>query len=254
MLNERLLREILSESKVKVLEEFLNDYINDPNVIGILLTGSHVHGDAGKHADLDIHIVSNESKTRTRGNIFIRNYEIEYFINPIIQIEKYFEEDFPKNNHTAHMFVNSIFLYENGPELLRLKKLANSYLSKELPDLTEYDIYLCRYTLDDARKDLLDALDLEDRYTFELVASDLVKDAIHYFGRIKKIYPAKAKRLDNQLLASDQGFAQKLKNYLLCSADLQTRFTLLNECIAFIESLVGGPRPNSYIYTGPLSV
>ena len=254
MLNESLLQKILSEDKLKVLKEFLNDYINDPNVIGILLTGSHVHGDAGKHADVNLHIVLNESKTRTRGNIFIRNYEIEYFINPIVQIEKYFEEDFPKNNHPAHMFANSIFLYENGSELKQLKVLANSFFMKELPDLTEYDIYLCRYILDDARKDLLDALDLNDQYTFELVANDLVKDIIHYFGRIRKIYPAKAKRLDNQLMVIDQNFAQKLKNYLLCSADLQSKFILLDECIAYIESLVGGSRPSIYAYTGPLSI
>ena len=61
MLHEDLLNEILPREKIRSLKEFIQNYTTDPNVVGIILTGSFVHRDAGPRADLDVHIVLNKS-------------------------------------------------------------------------------------------------------------------------------------------------------------------------------------------------
>ena len=253
MLHTELLRTKLPKEKFMALEKFVSEYINDPNVVGITLTGSFIHGDAGPNADLDVFIILEKSSTRTRGNIFIDGQEIEYFINPIIQIEQYYKEEYPEKINTAHMFSNCVVLFEKGTELKRLINLAKRYIDKPLPDLSEYDIYACRYFLDDLRKDLLDSLDRKDKFSFELISSEITMEMIRYFGKVKKFYPAKPKRLLNQFELIDKSFTEKLKLYLESSGPINQRYILLNDCISYIENLIGGPRPDNYSYTGDLS-
>lgn len=253
MLNKVILSKILPKEKIQALEKFIPDYVTNPNVLGIFLTGSYVHGDVGPHADLDIFIILETSTTRTRANVFIDGQEIEYFINPVNQIEQYFIEEFPNKINTAHMFANSVVLYEKGPELIRLITLAKEYVSKPLPDVTEFDIYQCRYFLDDLRKDLLDALATDDKISFELVAGEIVTELIRNVGKFKKFYPAKPKRLMHQLEHIDRTFSEKIKAYLESSDSINNRFNLLQDCITYIENLAGGPRPASYSYTGGLT-
>lgn len=254
MLPTEILSPILPNEKILALEKFIPDYINNPNVIGIILTGSFIHGDAGPNADLDIYIILEKSSTRTRGNVFIDGQEIEYFINPINQVEQYFKEEYPDKINTAHMFVNCIILYENGPDLKRLINLAEEYINKPLPDLSEFDIYSCRYFLDDLRKDLLDSLDINDKLSFELLSNEVIKELIRYFGKVKKFYPAKPKRLIKQFNQIDKVFSNKFKLYLESSDHIKQRYLLLNDCIMYVENLIGGPRPDDYYYTGGLSV
>ena len=254
MLHEELLNEILPKEKLKCLKEFIQDYISDPNVVGIILTGSFVHGDPGPRADLDIHIVLKESNNRDRGNIFIDGHEIEYFVNPVNQIERYFEKEFPNDISTAHMFGNSIVLFEKGPDLQRLINIAKHYLRKARPDMTSYDIYFCRYELDDYRKDILDALDENDKFTFELISIQIIRAIIHYFGRYKNFYPGKPKRLLKQLQEIDKTFANILKGYLEYNGTIVERYKLLDECISYIESFYGGSRPDEYNLTADLDL
>ena len=132
--------------------------------------------------------------------------------------------------------------------------LAKIYIQKPLPNLEGLELYLCRYELDDNRKDLQDAVQVNDHFTFEITSGLLVKDIIMYFGRIIKFYPTKPKRLFRQLNKIDNVFSVKLQTYLQSSGTLEIRFKLLNECISYIESLLGGPRPDSFSFSGPLSI
>lgn len=248
MLNKEKLKELLSENKLLELEKFISKYLQDPNVIGMLLTGSHVHGDAGKNADLDLFIVLKDSKTRERGNIISNGVEIEFFINPVKQIEQYYESEYPNKINTAHMFANGIKIFEKGSDLQRLINLAHFYIEKELPNISDYEIYSYRYILDDYRKDLLDTVEINDSITFELLSGSFIKEAITILGKIKKFYPTKAKRLMKQLEMEDKIFKTKLEGYLNCKTALGTRFLFINECINHLESLLGGPRPDDFSF------
>ena len=152
------------------------------------------------------------------------------------------------------MFGNCIVLFENGPDLKRLIDLALDFLTKPRPEMTSYDIYFCRYELDDYRKDILDALDSDDKFTFELISIQIIRTIINYFGQYKNFYPAKPKRLLNQLQKIDEKFTTILKNYLESTGNLVERYKLLDECISYIESYFGGPRPDEFALTTDLDL
>ena len=91
-----------------ILKQFTARYSKDKNVLGIILTGSYVYGILDKNSDLDICIITKNSKTLERGSTWVDNVEIDYFISPLKQIEAYFQQDKTKQSrNTAHMLANS---------------------------------------------------------------------------------------------------------------------------------------------------
>ena len=96
----------------KALNIFVDKTKKNKNVIAILITGSFIHSVPDKNSDLDVYILTKEGKYRERGNTWINGVEVEYFMNPVKQVEQYFIDETKKGGpHTAHMFANSKILF-----------------------------------------------------------------------------------------------------------------------------------------------
>src|SRR3989344_3758665 len=108
---------VMQEKFQQALQKFVDKHKKNSNVIGIFLTGSFIHSKPDKNSDLDVYVLTKDSKFRERGNTWIDGVEIEYFINPVKQVEQYFKEEGDGGPHTAHMFINSKVLYSKGNEL-----------------------------------------------------------------------------------------------------------------------------------------
>ena len=67
----------------RALTVFLEEWKNREDVIGAIVCGSYVTGNPSLHSDIDVHIIlSDKVNWRTRGNVVVNNYLIEYFVNP----------------------------------------------------------------------------------------------------------------------------------------------------------------------------
>ena len=125
------------------LSIFAEKYKKNPDVIGILLSGSHLHSKPDKNSDLDVFIVLKNGVMRERGNTFVNGVEIEYFMNPVKKIKEYFKEEaFKKkeNPATVHMFANSQVIYKKGNELEKLIKEAKKLIKKPLDKMKQMDL------------------------------------------------------------------------------------------------------------------
>ncbi len=83
----------IEEKFQKALDKFVEKTKGNKNVVGILVTGSFVHSVLHKNSDLDVFVITKDSVIRERGNTWIDGVEVEYFMNPIKQIEYYFKEE-----------------------------------------------------------------------------------------------------------------------------------------------------------------
>jgi len=73
----------LSEKHEVALKKFVDKQKKNPNVIGMVISGSFVHYKPDKNSDLDVFVVLKDSEYREKGNTWINGVEVEYFINPI---------------------------------------------------------------------------------------------------------------------------------------------------------------------------
>lgn len=132
-----------------VVEEFLENYRNEDYFLGAILTGSYATGNNDINSDIDIFIVTKDSTTwRERGNKLIDGYLIEYFINPVRQVLKEFEEGFIDNSiATTLIFAGSKILYDKDGTIEKLVNRAKEDLNKDLEVIPEFKWKMNCYTI-----------------------------------------------------------------------------------------------------------
>lgn len=226
----------------QALEKFIKPYTTKSNVVWILVSGSSIHSALDKNSDIDVYIILKKSKTRVRGNTYIGDIEIEYFINPISQIEEYLaqEENWRKPS-TAHMFTHCRILYQKWKELSKLIKTAKNIIQKKRKKMTTLEIELAKYTIDDLIKDLEDVLIKNDNIAFSLISQRLLSVLLETFYSFHRIYADKEKRLQVQLQKIDPKFLQLLQEATK-PQDRIIQYQELQRISHYIEHLIGWTR------------
>ena len=132
-----------------VIEKFLEQYKNEDYFLGAILTGSYATGNNDVNSDIDIFIVTKDSTTwRERGNKLIDGYLIEYFINPVRQVLKEFEEGFIDNGiATTLIFAGSKILYDKDGTIEKLVNRAKNDLNKDLEPIPLFKWKMNCYTV-----------------------------------------------------------------------------------------------------------
>lgn len=161
------------------LNKFLQQYVNEEYFWGAILTGSYAIGNNDVNSDIDVFIVTKDSTTwRERGNKLIDGYVIEYFLNPVRQVLKEFDEGFENNNTaTTLIFEGSKILYDKDGTIEKLMNKAKEDLIKELKPISEfkqkmncYNVWHSFYELDSkyARNEDID-------FTYNIFLNDVIK-------------------------------------------------------------------------------
>ena len=132
-----------------VAEKFLKQYVNEDYFLGAILTGSYATGNNDVNSDIDIFIITNDSTPwRERGNKLIDGYMIEYFINPVRQILKEFDEGFKDNGiATTLIFAGSKILYDRDGTIEKLVNRAKEDLNKDIESVSEFKWKMNCYTI-----------------------------------------------------------------------------------------------------------
>lgn len=225
----------------KILQKFIEKYKKQPNVAAIIVFGSYVNSKLDKNSDLDVYIILKNSKTRERGNAWIDGVEIEYFINPIKQIKKYFyEERANKKFTTTHIFANSIVLYKNGNIINKLIQMAKKIIDKN-GRMSHYEIELNKYIIDDIKKDIEDVYLKKDVFTFNLIVNKLILKCIDIFFDFNKIIEGRPKKIGIKIKEVDLKF-KKIISHLMAETNIDKKFIKANKLIKYLEKILGGKR------------
>lgn len=181
-----------------------------------------------------------------RGNTWRNDYEIEYFINPINQIEQYFKDEV-ENRSTSKMLSDGKFLYERDSKLRKLIAKAKNNLNKKVPKLRKKEIDDFRYSLDDILKDIEDLQ--KDKASRKLLELKAIETCIKVFFGLKQEPIPKRKYLLETVKNLDKKFYLRLKN----SLEKETTKSIIS-LINHVETLLGGKRPKEFIVKTDLTV
>lgn len=219
-------------------QTFINRTRKQADVIGIIVSGSYIHGTVDAHSDIDVYVVlAPTCHYRRRGNTWINGVEIEYFMNPPQQIRAYLARE--KSPHTAHMLTHGVLEYKASPEVERLIEEARQIMAQSPPPLKNFQIELGKYQLDDLSKDLADCRLNQNELAGILLRDQLLNAAIDLFCRKHQIHRTKHKRLHDQLGEVDPGFLAIVERVACAAWDRTQELAELN---SYMARLLGGER------------
>ena len=229
----------------KACQQFVKTQKQDKDIIGIIVTGSYIHGNLNENSDIDIHLILDEKcEYRERGNTWIDGIEIEYFKNTPQQIRKYFVEEV-KSPHTAHMLVHSSVEYSNSlviNELIEEAKLTLANVPKPMHSVQKE---LAKYHIDDQWKDYQDALMNENIFSRKFILFDLVNKLVDTTCQFYKLRRDKAKKLEVQLARVDHEITLLLKN-VLAAQNVEEEAQHLENLKNYTENKIGGRRTKEW--------
>ena len=187
------------EAWEKAVHKFLTPWKAKKYVIGALVTGSFVTGNATKHSDVDLHIIlDGKVKWRERGNKMVDGFLIEYFANPPQQLKKCMEEGYRDGKRVdARMYLLGKIIFDRTGEVKKLQENAKKEFKKKFKKPDKVWTELTKYSIWEALDDLTATKHqkpIQFRYNCNLVLSDLLKKYAKYLGA-ELVPPAKLHRL-----------------------------------------------------------
>ena len=133
----------MDNQKWNTINKFINDFKDKDYYEGAVLSGSYASGNYNENSDIDIYIIANNINYKERGMKLIDGQLLEYFVNPINQIEKDLEEgQNNKNCLDIRMLSNCIILNDKNGKVNDIVVKAQKVLEKgpKKPDEHTYKI------------------------------------------------------------------------------------------------------------------
>ena len=205
-------------------------------LLGVLATGSHIHGMPGPTSDLDVHVVIDQPR-RQRRNIVLDGVEIEMFINPAFRIPIYFTDGHPG---TIHMFAFGRAIYDPQGLIGQLQEQARALWQAGPPPIAESARWMQRYGIADMLRDLTDLG--EDVAAAGLQIARIIDQLIETHCRLNQRWPGKPKRR----LAELAGWApelERLARAALTAPPLAERRAAVQRMADLVLAPIGGLMP-----------
>lgn len=238
----------------ETVQSFCEKYIQSQNTLIILVVGSYAIGKQKMNSDVDIYIIQERNNKRKRGNTWIGDLEVEYFVNPISQVYNYLVNEVRIRPVTATMINHGIIYYQREDEIAaqaidKLMQSCADIVTADLPVLTEVDIELLKYNMDDLEKDLLDLFHDKSWINYQLITNQLITQSIEVLFRINRKSMPKFKRIDKYLMKLDMvlfGLISKL-------IEEPREISNVRNLVSHVEKLLGGKRKREWLLESDLT-
>jgi predicted nucleotidyltransferase len=207
------------------------------DLLGILATGSRIHGTPGPSSDLDAHIVIARHQ-RQRRNLVHAGVELELFINPPFQVRRYFADE---RGVDPHMWTFGRIIYDPRGTMAELQREARAIWEAGPPQIAERDRWMHRYAAADLLRDIMDVAP-HDEVTAALILHKLVEQLLMTHARVYGHWLSKSKRRLNDLEQWD-ATAARLAREAVGTESLQTRIAAAAQLAAHVLEPLGGLMP-----------
>lgn len=214
------------ERLIAALIDYLQAEFGD-DLLGVLATGSRVHGQPDPTSDLDAHVVIAPPR-RQRRNFVLDGVEIELFINPPFQIRRYMAA----GGTDPHMFAFGRAVYDPHGVIAALQAEGRAIWEAGPPPIQA--TWMPRYFVADLLRDIVDVA-ASDEASASLLIAWAVERLVETHCQLNGRWPEKPKRRLGGLAAWDAPAAELARAALAGGA--------LDQLAAHVLAPLGGPMP-----------
>jgi hypothetical protein len=209
------------------LDAALADVTQDPDVVGILFTGSVQQGRPAVTSDLDLYVITHKDHY-FRATREYEGVETELFFNNVPAMRWRITR--PDDVHTMAGFATGEILLDRTGETAELVALARSRWEAGPPAPTPGQVTLLRYALHDRCDDLQDVED--DPVACRLAGVALVTQALEAFCKLHCLWGDKPKRLVAYVAEWDPALGVRVSNYFANGMQPQCAYEIVDDVLA----------------------
>lgn len=187
-------------------EAVVSELRQDPEVVGILFTGSAQRGNPDATSDLDIYVVTHKPHY-WRATRIVDGIEVELFFNNVASMRWRIEKEWK----TAAGFATGEVILDRTGETAELVALAKGIWDAGPAAPTEDELLFLRYGLSDGLQDLEDVE--MDPVASRVAGSVLVRSAMEVFCKINRYWGDKPKRLFAYVKQRDPLLGEMVADY-----------------------------------------
>ena len=214
------------------LNAVMDDLTADPEVVGVLLTGTVQRGIPSLTSDLDLYVVTHKDHY-WRSTREYEGVKCELFINNVASMRWRITR--PDEVAAMAGFATGEVLLDRTGEMAELQAIASERWEVGPPAPTQEQIDMVRYHLYDLMEDLQDVN--HDPVAARIVGNELVGAAVKAFFRLNRHWGDKAKRLVDYVAERDPILGEMLRDYY--GRGQHPHHAL--EIVAYVLAPVGGP-------------
>jgi predicted nucleotidyltransferase len=222
----------MDERYRRALAAAMSDITADPEVVGVVFTGSVQQGRPALTSDLDLYVVTHKDHYWRATRIY-EGVEVELFINNVASMRWRITR--PDEIAAVAGFATGEVLLDRTGEVSELQGLACQRWEAGPPELPEEQVRMVRYTLNDLCEDLRDVE--HDPAAARVVGHAAVNQAMQAFCRLNRHWGDKPKRIVGYIAERDPLLGVMLRDYYTRGMHPQEAY----EIVEYVLKPVGGP-------------
>lgn len=151
----------------------------DPDILGIVVSGSIIRGNPNATSDLDIYVLRSQLARQRLQRLF-NGVPAEIFVNPPRQVHRYLAEEQAEGRPiTAHMLATGFVVLQRDPVVAQLREQAALLLASR-PGTTPQSLTMARYMAATSYEDATDVAG-HDPVTAAMLMSQAVSQMLDYY-------------------------------------------------------------------------
>jgi predicted nucleotidyltransferase len=182
------------------------------DVLGLIASGTIVRGNPAPNSDLDLYVIQ-RPQWRQRVQRFFHGVPAEIFVNPAVQVPRYFEDERRAGRPiTAHMLATGAVLVDRDPVVAQLIAQARSELDRQLDpsaEALEFQRYMAASLFEDAC-DMVET----DPDTARMIMLRALHMMLHCYFLAQNRFIPRDKDLLKTLAQDDPDLAQQVRAWL----------------------------------------
>ena len=242
---------------------FINscDFKND--IDAVFLSGSYAAGNADKFSDIDVFIILNDSVNwRERGNKQFDGYNIEYFANPMRQIENYINNNYQNAHITEiNMLLGGIVIFDKNSAAQKAIDFCTQKLASEFPKMSVFNIKTGLYHLWDGFDELTRGYSNKTpdfvmhffkfvQSAFELYSRYICSPVPNHHKLFRWLTDSDYSKKYGLAVYNDQVFLKMVRSAFEISDD-KAMFDLSKDIYEYVTDKMGGLDINNFVMRGP---
>jgi predicted nucleotidyltransferase len=235
----------MTKQNQEIVNEIVDKYKEDKNVLGVAIFGSVAKGESDKHSDVDIYIILKKLGKFSRVNFVKNTVRVDIILSTLKETNAYLKSDRRSLKRiTSDMLANGMILFDQKNTLKNIIKTAKNNL-RQKTKYSKGEILMHKYSIDDFWGETQRDMENNDYLAYGVDSQLLINNVLELFLKINGCAMPQPKKMSGLLNKLDARLSALVSNFYR-ESNLELKEVILAKIVDYIYGVSGGRLPDRW--------